>query len=71
MTINTQTLEKARILKGLTKQGLAEGVGIHPSTYTLILKGKIQNPPTIKKIADFLGLEMEAVFMDEPESEVA
>ena len=69
---DTQKIEKARQIKGLTKQGLAELVGIHPSTYTLILKGEIQNPPTIKKIADVLGVSMEDIFIDDKQnSEVA
>ena len=42
---DTQKIEKARIIKGLTKSGLAKKAGIHPSTYTLILQKPKQNPP--------------------------
>ena len=58
-------IEKARILNGLTKGGLAEEARIHPSTYTLILKGSNHHPPTIKKIADALGLSMEEIYIEE------
>ncbi len=58
-------IEKARILQGLTKGGLAKKAGIHPTTYTLILKGSNHHPPTIKKIADALGLEMKEIYIDE------
>ena len=70
LTLSRQCLtltkyEKARILQGLTKGGLAEQAGIHPTTYTLILKGSNHHPPTIKKVADALGLKMEEIYIEE------
>jgi len=67
-----QKIEKARIIKGLTKRDLAAEVGIHPNSYSRILKGEIQNPPTIKAICGALGLSMEEIFIDDKQtSEVA
>ena len=56
---NIPKIEDARERQGLSKSGLAKMVGIHPSTYTLILKGKICFAPTIKRIALAVGLEPE------------
>ncbi len=66
-----QKIEKSRIIKGLAKKGLALEAGISPSTYTEILHGKNQHPPTIKKVADALGLQMEEIYIDEEEAKSA
>ena len=71
MTVDIRKIEKARILKGLTKGGLAEKAGIHPTTYTLILKGSSHHPPTIKKVADALDLDMKEIYIDEEEAKTA
>ena len=60
-----QKIEKSRIIKGLAKKDLAEKAGISPGTYTLILRGENHHPPTIKKIADALGLSMEEIYIEE------
>jgi len=57
VAVNVEKLEELRQRQGLTKSGLAKIVGIHPSTYTLILKGKRKNPVTVKAIALALGLD--------------
>ena len=63
---DTQKIEEARILKGFSKSGLAKKAGIHHTTYTQILKGpKHHYPPTIKKVADALGLSMEEIYIEE------
>ena len=56
---NIPKIEAARERQGLSKSGLAKMVGIHPSTYTLILKGKHSYAPTIKRIALAVGLKPE------------
>ena len=63
-----QKIEKARIIKGLTKRNLAAEVGIHPNSYTRILKGEIRNPPTILAICEVLGLAMEDIFIDDKQT---
>ena len=63
---DTQKIEKARIIKGLTKSSLAKQAGIHHTSYSRVLCGK-HHPPTIKKIADALGLDMTDLFIDEEE----
>jgi DNA-binding XRE family transcriptional regulator len=54
---NIRKIEAARERQGLSKSGLAKMVGIHPSTYTLILKGKHSYAPTIKRIALAVGMK--------------
>jgi len=66
-----EKIEKARIINGLNKGDLAKKVGIHPYSYTRILKGEIQNPPTIKRICDVLGLSMEEIYIDDSPKEAA
>lgn len=56
---NITKIEAARERQGLSKGALAKMVGIHPSTYTLILKGKIAFAPTIKRIALAVGMKPE------------
>ena len=67
---NIPKIEKARIIKGLAKKDLAEKAGISPGTYTQILAGENHYPPTIKKIADALALEMEDILVNEEEAGV-
>jgi len=57
IAVNTEKLEECRQRKGLTKTALCAVVGIHPSTYTLILQGKRKSPPTIKALAEAVGLD--------------
>lgn len=68
LTLDTERLESARIKKGLSKSKLAQLVGIHPSSYLRILKGETQNAPTLKRIADALGLSMEEIFIEEEQA---
>jgi transcriptional regulator with XRE-family HTH domain len=65
MKINTKKMERARILRGWTKARLADEIGIDPSTIGKIERGKNFKPPTIKKIADALGLDMESLLLDD------
>jgi len=57
VSVNIDKLEEFRKLSGLTKSALSKMVGIHPSTYRLILKGEIASPPTIKRLALAVGLD--------------
>ena len=59
VTVNIAKLEEYRKRAGLSKSGLCKVVGIHPSTYTLILARKRENPETIKRIALAVGLKPE------------
>ncbi len=68
---DTEKIEKARVINGLAKKDLARKAGISPGTYTQVLRGENHYPPTIKKIADALGLEMEEVCIDEEEAKSA
>lgn len=57
LIVNLEKLEAARKRKGLTKIALCKLVGIHPSTYTLILRRTNASPPTITRLAKAVGLE--------------
>ena len=59
VAVNIEKLEELRHHRGLSKTALCRIVGIHPSTYTLILKRKRKNPATVKAIALALGLAPE------------
>ncbi len=56
-------LEKARIIKGWSKVAVAKNARISAVTYTHIINGKNQYPPTIKKVADALGLDMKDLYI--------
>ena len=62
---DTKKIENARVINGLAKKNLAKKAGISPGTYTQILNGENLYPPTIKKVADALGLEMEEIYIEE------
>jgi len=68
VAVNIPKLEEFRKRAGLTKSGLCAIVGIHPSTYTLIIKGKRANPPTIKRLALAVGLDPEKAWKKERKS---
>ena len=65
---NTHEMEKARKIKGLTKTGLALAAGIAPTTYSRILRTNQHHPPTIKRIAEVLGLSMKDIYIDDDEA---
>ncbi len=71
MMWDTRKIDKARILKGLSKSGFAKKAGIFPTTYTEILHGQNQYAPTIKKVADALDLSMEEIYIDDQEAKTA
>ncbi len=60
------TMVKARQMKGWTQAHLARVIGKDPSTISKIESGLIEgNPPTMKLIADVLGLSMEDILVEE------
>lgn len=68
---DTDKIERARIIKGLTKGDLARKIGIHPNSYTRIIKGQTENPKTVKAICDELDLRMEDVYIGDEEHSAA
>lgn len=68
MTYNLRRIRYMRLVKGWTFSKLAKEIGEHPSTVSRIERGENQNPETVKKIADALGIPMEElVLLDEEE----
>jgi len=50
--------------QGLDNNGLAKRAGVHPTTVTSVLTGKTAKPPTVKKIAEALGIELADIVVE-------
>lgn len=59
MKIDTNKIQRARTIRGWTRRRLALAAGVDPATVGRIERGITQNPESLKKIADVLGLSME------------
>lgn len=59
MKIDTEKIQRARTIRGWTRRRLAAAAGVDPATIGRIERGISQNPETVKKVADILGLAME------------
>jgi transcriptional regulator with XRE-family HTH domain len=57
-------IKRKRLVKGWSQSRLATFCDIKQSTISYIEAGKTNNPETIKKIADALGLNMEDLIID-------
>ncbi len=56
-------IKQARIRAGLTIRGIAEAVGVAPSTITAIEGGKkVPRADTLRKIADVTGVSMDKLW---------
>jgi transcriptional regulator with XRE-family HTH domain len=64
MKINTEKLERARLLKGWSKSALAEQADVDPSTVGRVERGENLKPETVKRIADVLGVKMEDLIFE-------
>ena len=64
MKINTEKLERARLLKGWSKTALAEQANVDPSTVGRVERGENLKPETVKRIADVLGVNMEELLLE-------
>jgi len=56
-----EILEKKRLEKGLSYTEIADNLGIHKVTVARTLKGVSMKPRTVKRLADYLGVEMERI----------
>ncbi len=56
-----EILERKRLEKGLSYTEIASKVGIHKVTVSRTLKGVTMKPRTVKLLADYLGVQMEAI----------
>jgi transcriptional regulator with XRE-family HTH domain len=56
-----EILEKKRLEKGLSYTEIAGNLGIHKVTVSRTLKGVSMKPRTVKRLADYLGVEMESI----------
>ncbi len=55
---NIEPLARRQAEEGLTYEGLGQKTGLRGNTIRNALMGRACNPPTIKKIADALGVPM-------------
>ena len=58
---------KARL--GLTDKVIAQRAGVHPSTVKNVLTGQTCKAPTIKKLAEALGLDLSELVIEAPDKE--
>jgi transcriptional regulator with XRE-family HTH domain len=69
MRYRVELIERARAIKGWTQADLAARIGKDPSTVSKIETGLVVgNAPTMKRIADELGIPIEDFLQDETES---
>lgn len=54
----TEILERKRLEKGLSYTEIAQTLGLHKVTVARTLKGVTMKPRTVKRLADYLNVEM-------------
>jgi len=54
----TEILERRRLEKGLSYTEIAQKLGMHKVTVSRTLKGVNMKPQTVKRLADYLSIEM-------------
>jgi transcriptional regulator with XRE-family HTH domain len=64
MEVNVRKIQMLRIDKGLTQRALAKEAGISNTSLWKIEKGGGASPPTLKKIADVLGVRASELLED-------
>ena len=60
---NTKILERRRLEKGLSYTDIANNLGINKVTVARVLKGLTMRPGTVKKLADYLGVDMPTIVL--------
>ncbi len=56
-----EILERKRLEKGLSYTEIAEKLGMHKVTVSRTLKGITMKPRTVKRLADYLSIEMGSI----------
>ena len=64
MQYDASKLKRERLIKGWTKKRLAKIVGVDNAIIRRVENGENQSPETIRKMADALGVPMEAIVID-------
>jgi transcriptional regulator with XRE-family HTH domain len=68
--INPSALQEIRKLVGLTQRELSRRAGLHPGTVNSIEAGAYPiTPATQRKLADVLGVKLDAITIPVPEPE--
>ncbi len=57
----TEILERKRLEKGLSYTDIAVKLGMHKVTVSRTLKGINRKPQTVKRLADYLSIEMASI----------
>lgn len=63
--IDARPLRRARVRGGWTLARIAEATGTSPATVSRVLTGQTQHAPTVKLVADALGVAMDDVIVEE------
>jgi transcriptional regulator with XRE-family HTH domain len=70
--INPAALEEIRVLVGISQRELSRRAGLHPGSLNAIVAGKHPvTPVTQRKLADVLGVKLDAITIPVPEPEEA
>ena len=64
LTVDTERLNRELILQGLTQLSVAAELKMSRQAISKIFTGKSSHPPTIKKVAQALGLETSDIWID-------
>lgn len=65
MKYDIARIERERLIKGWSKDKLAQIADVDPKTITNVERGDGGNPATIKAIADALGIPMRELLIEE------
>ncbi len=61
MGYKIEILEQKRLEKGLSYTEIASTLGMHKVTVSRTLKGATLKPKTVKKLADYLSVDMATI----------
>ena len=61
-------IKEKMAVRGLTMQRVGQLAGVHPSTVASVLRRRTAKPPTVKKIAEAIGLTLEEIIVRSEEA---
>lgn len=61
-------LKRLRLERGLTQTQVSDYTGINQPVISEVESGVTQNPPTFKRLAEFYGIEMSELIVEEEQS---
>lgn len=64
MQYDISRIKRQRLVRGMTQRALARAMDVSPETVSRMERGEYQNPKTVKKAADVLGVSMEDLVVE-------